>query len=115
MVPDSKSMSHEAHLFEKNLLLKREVFCDSPIRTVCTLLGHDLNFLRWSTILLSGINEDQAFPVVFSRKSARVFPVLRYASLLIGFTSASSCLEPRQSTAKFLKISSNLLIIDTHE
>ena len=94
MVPASKSMSHEAHLFEKNLLLKREVFCDSPIRTGCTLLGQDLNFLRWSTILLSGINEDQAFPVVFSRKSARVFPVLRNTSLLIGFTSASSCLEP---------------------
>jgi len=71
-------MSHEAHLFEKNLLLKREVFCGSPIRTCCTLLGQDLNFLRWSTILLSGINEDQAFPVVFSRKSARVFPVLRH-------------------------------------
>ena len=65
MAPSCKSMSHEEHLFEQNLLLNREIFCVSPIRTSCTLLGQDLNFIRWSTILLSGINEDQSFPVVF--------------------------------------------------
>ena len=114
MVPTSKSMSHEAHLLEKNLLPNREVFCDSPIRIGCTLLGQDLNFLRWSTILLSGINEDQTFqlflPEVGSSLSCFEVQITTH-----WFHFCQQLLRAFTEHREVFKISSNLLIIDTHE